>query len=202
MDTNTERTNSSARLIKYSEEYVNCHPLTHFPHRSPAAVYREYGGLLYRSSARAGILPYCYEDGSYYFLLGRDGGHGELSDFSGGPDRQDRNLLTTAVREYNQESGQCAGSMDDIFDRPRTTYYLQVKSYFMILAKCKYSRSETLRIFRDYHPNNPEIEAVYWISLDELQRIVNRDHPHFDLYLPTRIILSQGLTQWLSTQQE
>lgn len=53
----------------------------------------------------AGIIPYIKLNGNTYFLLGFETSNKNWSGFVGGYERTDKNIITTAIREFNEESG-------------------------------------------------------------------------------------------------
>ena len=53
----------------------------------------------------AGIIPYIKLNGQIYFLLGFEISNKKWSGFVGGYEPKDKNIITTAIREFNEESG-------------------------------------------------------------------------------------------------
>ena len=53
----------------------------------------------------AGIIPYIKLNGDVYFLLGFETRDKKWSGFVGSYEPKDKNIITTAIREFNEESG-------------------------------------------------------------------------------------------------
>jgi len=53
----------------------------------------------------AGIIPYIKLNETVYFLLGFEISNKKWSGFVGGYEPKDKNIITTAIREFNEESG-------------------------------------------------------------------------------------------------
>ena len=53
----------------------------------------------------AGIIPYIKLNGVIHFLLGLETSNNKWSGFIGGYEPKDENIITTALREFNEESG-------------------------------------------------------------------------------------------------
>ena len=52
----------------------------------------------------AGIIPYIKLNGTVYYLLGFEISNKKWSGFVGGYEPKDKNIITTAIREFNEES--------------------------------------------------------------------------------------------------
>jgi hypothetical protein len=65
----------------------------------------------------ASVLPYSRVENQYYFLLGREVDDGTWSDFGGGVNPEDNNIIYTAARECYEESMGLLGSIEDIYQQ-------------------------------------------------------------------------------------
>ncbi len=76
----------------------------------------------------AGILPYMYDtNGNAYFLIGREPS-GVWADFGGRFEKDDRDNITTAAREFSEETryvfGKFAKDVEKLEEKFRGKYYL------------------------------------------------------------------------------
>jgi len=63
--------------------------------RSPKWIYRK---------RRAGVIPIIWLGNEWLYGFGVDVKSGDLSDFGGGMEKRDRSMITTALREFSEES--------------------------------------------------------------------------------------------------
>ena len=112
----------------------------------------------------AGIIPYIKLDGTVYFLLGLEKSNNKWSGFVGGYENKDGNILKTAIREFNEESGLIFSQMLDYI-------YEKISNSQPVLDITKTGR--TVYLWFVQFPQNIFNQDVNLLFLDNMSKFNN-----------------------------
>lgn len=125
---------------------------------------------------RAGVIVYTIKNGEIYFCLGTDYEFKSLTDFSGGVKLSDRNQISTALREFSEESLGVFGNFSE--NDIRNCIAIFSSSMLTIFIKINGSKSEYVKEFdvKFRKEANPELLNISWISrTDFFEKIFESD---------------------------
>jgi hypothetical protein len=120
---------------------------------------------------RSGIIPYCMKDDIFLIALGLNNFRKTLTVIGGQYDDSDFDLLSTAVREFNEESG---GLLNPVKEEDLLDSYVIVSSYsYTFLVKTEYQ-------YVNKSGNDGELSTIIWLTLEQLKSLSNQKR--HDLY--------------------
>lgn len=125
---------------------------------------------------RAGVIPYTKIDNIFYFCLGIDSRHRELTELAGGVSYStDFNWINGAIREFREESLGIFENLtvDDVKNSP--VIFDEYNS--MILYQVENVDPQRMCdefLIRYNQQDNAEVCAIVWIPYSELHKILNR----------------------------
>lgn len=121
---------------------------------------------------RSGIIPYTITNGSVLIGLAVTAHNAALSFIGGNFDsKQDHDLISTAIREYNEEIGDNLEALD--VDSIERLYAIKSSDTIQILFPMKGQPVQ------DFRPTD-EVEFILWISPQQLLALVNTH----DVFIP------------------
>ena len=125
--------------------------------------------LITHKQSRAGVIPFTIYNDEMYFLLACDRRSRDLCDFGGGC-KMGESLLTTAIREFQEESNgifeqhyspQVFGESVPVIGKNMTIIFLPIDPSWIDRAAGDFSKKF-----------NDEISTVRWVSLRTFKEIV------------------------------
>lgn len=126
------------------------------------------------SVTRAGVIVYRVIDiiNGVHLLLGVDRKHKELTDFGGGVSKKkDKNPIETALREFNEETLGIFGQLT-IKDIKDSLAFIN-QQMMVIMIHMPVNLEKTVKTFEKNLVKHTEISDLVWISLQELEDIIN-----------------------------
>lgn len=125
---------------------------------------------------RSGVIPYIYEGGKLYFLLGVDRKTNELTDLGGGV-KKGENSLSAAIREFKEESRSSfnkkyyrantyalAPAVHDK-DHKMSVIFLPVHTRWFLMAPVIFKEIQTKK-------KTDELVDIRWYQLEEFMSIL------------------------------
>lgn len=145
---------------------------------------------------RAGVILYTIIQGRLLFGFGVDSKYHELTDFAGGVNRHDKNPVNTALRELCEETLNLLchityKGVDNVLhlitDKSiNDSLALYDKHHLVIFYKINQDIDEMTINFNErkkMYPSNIEVEAITWITEEELKITINQQLPYMYLRL-------------------
>ncbi len=122
--------------------------------------------------ARAGIIVYTIVDGKIYFCMGKDSEYDSYTDFAGGVRYSVENVISAAVREFNEESLQVFGDIEP--EKIQESICLYSNSMLTIFLNVRCDLSDIINNFQKKvrYEDQPEIKEINWLSRTQFFRIV------------------------------
>lgn len=133
----------------------------------------------------AGVLPISWtSNGTLLFLVGQDVRDLSWSDFGGKCERQDKDVMATAVREFYEETYGCLLDAKSLWQRMHPSNYIQLRSrtqnnhpYFMYLVEVPWMphlrnaflKSLAFLKHKEMHRVYVEKTDVQWVTLEALR---------------------------------
>lgn len=150
-----------------TEEYLENQPLVSV--QTPILTRVKHLDLNNIKPTRAGVILYTIINNQLILGLGLDAQFKQLTDFSGGINKKDINVLTAALREFNEESLNLFGRIDtyDILDAP-VLYDKHTLIIFYYVDEHPDDITIAFRKLKNNYKGNVEIDDIVWVTPEEL----------------------------------
>ncbi len=183
------------------------------PRRESWSVYLTRGMFPYinwrfRKFRRGGILPYTVIDGVRLYCFALDSSSADLTDFGGSRDISDKDILETALREFNEESLGVFGNIQysDLFNL-EAIYTRVDENRYAVLLLLPVKVTDLMELGEEFsrraakHTDH-ENRALVWLTQEQVSRVLDLDRRIingevlFIIYPPVRILLENYLKHW------
>ncbi|CAH6418468.1 Hypothetical protein HVR_LOCUS167 [uncultured virus] len=117
-----------------------------------------------RKYIRAGVIPFVQRGEIRFFGFGVENGVAAIGDFGGHYENKDRDLLDTAIREYNEEAFQVFGELNR--EMLQNCYVLEGNDTLEILLPVRDPFYQYTQKFHELVGSNieHEVQSIVWLS--------------------------------------
>lgn len=131
---------------------------------------------------RGGIIPYVIIDHgdiqkikTRFYAFGTENGIGSLIDFGGGRDHDDRSIIDTALREYEEETYNAFGKLN--YEKIEEGIVIENEDMIDILIEVDCDPNTSIKEFESQSINqSQEIKSIIWVTRDQLITMMEKQH--------------------------
>lgn len=151
---------------------------------------------------RAGIIPIIKRNGHTFYGLGLDQSSGDINEFAGGREKEDKDMLETALREFHEETFGIfyidrqmieEQNNDVLFDDKSCIFFVTLESKNLTLYIDKFNHK-----VQEMKRNKIKIEngLLFWITEEQLKILLASQRPNptqkypIFFHYPTRKLLT------------